>query len=651
MAYNEIIWNGEDGLSWKALVGIEKGIPCINELSYQRAGTWVKLAGPLYPQFEVSTGPRRMDKSRGHDFENRWNAYGDCPLIDPAEVEIAVASFAATRCEVTKEGALTVVNFDGLDMGYFKGGVRFSFYEGSNLIRVEALAANDKQDSLAYIYRAALRGFSPGKLYYRGLRRNFVSELPRGKSGMEKYIRVYARNRVLAMEQAEGSVAVFPPPHKFFFPRQLEINLGFNYYRREEADNTIALGVRHNEKNGYYETCPNQRCWPCYNARPGTVQKMAAYFAVSAGNVNHCRELVMRYTHNDRFPDIPGYKKMANHFHMAFREFWLQDNEKEQDWEFLFKEMGVDIAYLNDFHGGDGHPEDNGPRRLQDLHEYFAACRSRSTSNFLVVAGEEPNDQIDGHWNVFFPKPVYFSRGRDPGQPFVEQTKYGPYYHLGSGEDITALLKAEKGLMLLPHPRTKASEGCPDAYRDEAFFRDPTFIGIGFRYMPADNSVDRLIDGRNESTWNDINNWNDHPKYIMGEVDTYQKNIEYDPYGDFNINYVKLDTIPAPDNYAPITEAIRAGKVFVSTGEVIIPVCEIRDGFADAELSWTFPMNFAELVYSDGNKVDRAIVPLTDTTPFGTKKLHIEFPRGMKWARFAAWDSAGNGAFHQPVFL
>ena len=644
----EITWQGEDGKTWKAEAGIEKGIPCIAALSYQEKGGWVLLAGPLYPQFEVTTGVRKMDVNLGHDVENRWNAYGDSPLSG-AEVSSATASFSSAKCEVSRDGAVTMVDFDGLAMGCFKGGVRFSFYEGSNLIRVEAVAANNEHDSLAYIYRAALGGFRSGMLYYRKLDRTFRRELPHGRTGTDKYVRVYARNRVLAMEQEQGAVAVFPPPHKFFFPRQLEINLGFNFYRKEE--DTVALGVRHNEKHGYYESCPNQRCWPCYNAKRGTVQRMAFYLAVNSGNAAQCRELVMRYTHHDRFPDIPGYRKMADHFHMAFREYWLRNPDEEQDWEFLFKEMGIDIAYLNDFHGGDGHTEDTGAIRLRELTEYFEACKSHSTQSFLVVAGEEPNNQIPGHWNVFFPKPVYFSRNRDEGQPLVEETKYGPYYHLGSGADITAMLKAEKGIMFLPHPRTKSSEGCPEVYKDEAYFRDPSFLGMGFRYMPADNSCERLIDGRNEETWNDMNNWCDHPKYILGEVDTYEKNLNYDPYGDFNINYVRLDRIPAPNDYSPILEALKAGKVFVSTGEVTIPHCEIRDGRAEAEIAWTFPMNFAEVVYSDGAKVDRAIVRMTETAPFGSRKLSIEFPRGMKWARFAAWDSAGNGAFHQPVFL
>ena len=644
-----ITWQGEDGRRWRAAVGILKGAPAILSLEYQTGEGYERLAGPLTPQFEVTTGERRPDKVRGKDYENRWNAYGDCPLADEPTVESAQAVFAATECRVATDGAVTTVDFDGLTMGYFTGGVRFSFYEGSNLIRVEALAQN-QQPSLAYLYRAALAGFAPGMLYYRTLRREFVSELPRGRTGTAQYTRVYARNRVLTCAQPAGSVAVLPPPHAFFFPRQLEINLAFNYYRKEEE--RLTLGVRHNERHNYYDTCPNQRCWPCYNAKPGTVQHMAFYLAVSAEGAERCREMAMRYTNNDRFRDLPGYKKMVNHFHMAYREYWLQDPRREQDWEKLFKELGVDIAYLNDFHGGDGHPEDTGETRRRELLEYFEACRSHSGPDWLIIPGEEPNNQIPGHWNVLFPHPVLFSRNRAEGQPFVEQTPEGPYYHLGSGEDIRRMLEAEGGVMFVPHPRTKASEGCPDAYRDEPFFQSRRFLGMGFRYMPADLSLQRLIDGRNEDCWNDMNNWSDHPKYITGEVDTYEKNIEYDLYGDFNVNYVQIgDTLPPPDNFAPIVEAYLAGRMFCTTGEVLIKSCEIADGVAVAEIDWTFPMAFAEVVCSDGQQVSREIVRLTDTRPFGSRKLTIPFPKGMKWARFAAWDSAGNGAFHQPVFL
>jgi hypothetical protein len=50
--------------------------------------------------------------------------------------------------------------------------------------------------------------------------------------------------------------------------------------------------------------------------------------------------------------------------------------------------------------------------------------------------------------------------------------------------------------------------------------------------------------------------------------------------------------------------------------------------------------------------VDRQIIKLTDTTPFGTKDFKIPFDAtGKKWVRFAVWDSAGDGAYVQPIAL
>jgi hypothetical protein len=69
-------------------------------------------------------------------------------------------------------------------------------------------------------------------------------------------------------------------------------------------------------------------------------------------------------------------------------------------------------------------------------------------------------------------------------------------------------------------------------------------------------------------------------------------------------------------------------------------------------VEWTFPPEFAELVWSDGKTVDRQIIRLSDLPPFTTHKFQIPFDAtGKKWVRFAVWDSAGNGAFTQPSGL
>jgi len=71
-----------------------------------------------------------------------------------------------------------------------------------------------------------------------------------------------------------------------------------------------------------------------------------------------------------------------------------------------------------------------------------------------------------------------------------------------------------------------------------------------------------------------------------------------------------------------------------------------------ANIEWTFPLEFAELVWSDGKKVDRQIIPATEMPPFGSHEFKIPFDAtGKKWVRFAVWDSAGDGAYTQPVLL
>ena len=67
-------------------------------------------------------------------------------------------------------------------------------------------------------------------------------------------------------------------------------------------------------------------------------------------------------------------------------------------------------------------------------------------------------------------------------------------------------------------------------------------------------------------------------------------------------------------------------------------------------MEWTFPLDFAELVWGDGDSTHTQAISATDLAPFSFKKFSIPFDAaGKKWVRFAVWDSAGNGAFTQPV--
>jgi hypothetical protein len=144
---------------------------------------------------------------------------------------------------------------------------------------------------------------------------------------------------------------------------------------------------------------------------------------------------------------------------------------------------------------------------------------------------------------------------------------------------------------------------------------------------------------------------------MIAEGDTYMKYPDDETYPQLAVNYVKLDRVPKfTDGWTPVVDALRAGDYFVTTGEVLFRNWGVEGSGAKrtymADVEWTFPPEFAELVWSDGTTVDRKIVSLTGIGPFGSRKFSIPFDAaGKKWVRFALWDSAGNGAFTQPVHL
>jgi hypothetical protein len=115
-----------------------------------------------------------------------------------------------------------------------------------------------------------------------------------------------------------------------------------------------------------------------------------------------------------------------------------------------------------------------------------------------------------------------------------------------------------------------------------------------------------------------------------------------------------------------VLDAVRQGKFFVSTGEVLLPEFMVngkRSGETAAMMpsghtkirlaaAWTFPLNFAEIVSGDGKQVHRKRINLNYTQAFG--KQQFEFTvnlKNRKWVRVELWDIATNGAFTQPVWL
>jgi hypothetical protein len=172
--------------------------------------------------------------------------------------------------------------------------------------------------------------------------------------------------------------------------------------------------------------------------------------------------------------------------------------------------------------------------------------------------------------------------------------------------------------------------------------------------MPSDLSSPRLGE-RAFRILDDMNNWGSH-KRTLGEVDVFQLDATHELYGHMNVNYVRLPQLPPFDNYRQLLDAVARGDYFVSTGEVLLPSVKVAAQGRErvsvtADVSWTFPLDIAEIVWGDGTSTHRNIIPLSNTHEFGhTTFRWTHNTPGWKWARVAVWDSAGNGAFTNPVW-
>jgi hypothetical protein len=701
----QLSWQGERGDLLRASFTIRGGQPVVAELAARNGGgAWKILGRNLTPEYELTSGVRRMSEQQLAPLRElkvaltpeliereKWNAFWDAPLVvpgrpgtnmdlprKPEEIRRAWASYHATGCQVTTDGARIEVSFPGFEAGIFSGSLQYTVYRGSNLLRQEAIAKTS-EPSVAYKYVAGLKGFAiedDSRVVWRDTARGW-QQYAFGGAVNQQMVAMQARNRLGILETHGASLGFLPPSHKFFFSREIETNLGYVYYRKD-SETSFALGVRQPDREvgpkpwGISDEVWTRRVgesrgdlnnFALYNAPPGTMQRMPVYFYLSSSGSRATQEAIMGLTHDDVYKAMPGFKVLVSHFHFHFNE-QLTDvgsMDFQPSWLPVFRNLGINIAILADFHS-DSHPTDTGKLRLNEQKVYFDGCERFSDRDFLLIPGEEPDANFGGHYMFVFPGPLYFTHVKQPEtakatQPFMENlAPWGKVYHTSSAPAELDLLKKEGGLVWQTHPRTKGSAGYPDAVREKDFFRSDRFLGGSFQSLPVDLSQKRLCEARCLGLLDDMNNWTG-PKYMIAEGDTYMKYPDDETYPQLVVNYVKLDRVPKFSNgWTSVVDTLRAGDYFVTSGEVLFRNWNIEGSGAKrtyaAEAEWTFPPEFAELVWSDGNTVERQVIDMKGMAPFSSHQFRVPFDAaGKKWVRFAVWDSAGNGAFTQPIHL
>lgn len=633
-------WQDAQSKTWEAVFNLEPNRPLIAAI---RTGDKNVILNAV-PIYSAQTGKRR----------GGFDEFFDFPPSHPDGTRSFQGRLRITAAKAVTLGDRLELSFEGFEMGIFKGTMRYVFYPGSRLIQQAAVASTSEPDT-AYFYEAGLRMAVPRDVRPGGnMESEFVYYDTEGKlkiahpatPSLSEKIPVAARYRTLAARSQGGSLAVFPSPHKYFMPRDFTTNMGYLWHTAWRGE--VFMGIRQLPDD-------NSRFYPWMNAPPATDQRMNVFLLVSDGEPQPLLEEVLRYTNRDRFQKLPGYITVAPHWHYAYT---VQAMAKDPSWvppfKPVLKEMGVDAAIIADFHG-DGHPQDQTDLRLRELKAYFDYCRAKSEANFLLMPSEEANVHYGGHWAVSFPKPVYWIMANPGVQSSTSQhPQYGKVYTIGSAKALLDMVRKEDGFAYQTHPRTKGSKTQPDSIRFTEHFLDDSYVGAGWKQMPADMSSPRLGE-RSLKLLDDMSNWGLR-KQLLGEVDVFQVDHTHELYAHMNINYVRAKSLPTYDNYGEILDTMRRKDFFVSTGEVLMPEHQIGETSKDqltatASIHYTLPLQFAELVWGDGNETHREILSLESTHEFGQHKLTMKASTpNWRWARLAVWDITGNGAFANPIY-
>jgi len=659
-----ITWPASKKLQGEMLIDLRPNEPVIRSLSLKEGRQPTKvLATRLDPVTSLTIGQRDQ---KAFDESFRGMVFFENPRQKPYETY--PVQLIQKKVHVSSQGSRTTVSVGDVSAGSFSGNLQFTFYRNSPLIHAEAVMST-KEELRAILYDTGLSSTSPDWDNLVWL--DALGNPKRMKVQTNLAARPLAvKFRAVAGENENGSIVVFPAPHQFFYPLDFADNFQFTWIGSGYSKMPPGFGF------GVRQPPDGDKRWvPWFDAPANQQHHLGVFYLLSPDGGEQALAEVARYTHGDSFKKLAGHRTFSSHYHIEHTVNYL-DRQKEQKTDSIprgleapgfvskFKDTGVEIVHLGEFHHG-WTPGQKAPDRLKMLKVMHEECARLSDDGFLLLPGEEPNVHHGGHWMSLFPKPVYWVLNRSTEEPFEEIVEgYGKVYHVGSSEDVLNVIKKENGLMWTAHARIKGSIKFPDGYRDQPFYQSDHFLGAAWKAMPANLSRPTL-GWRVLDLLDDMNQWGQR-KQVLGEVDVFQVHPDYELYAPMNINYLRLKTIPKfADGWQPVLDTLRGGEFFTTTGEILIPRFTVagkqsgetissKSDKADleAQLEWTFPLAFAEIISGDGQSIRRERVDLTDTESYGARTLRVPVDlKHQQWIRFEVWDIAANGAFTQPVWI
>ena len=639
-----VAWSDQNGVRYRVHFNLATGKPLLAELEVApRPGeNFASLARNLDARYRVTLGTRRQQTGWPYIFFDRVYENSLRPVACLSDLKLD-----AVRVVSESKRRVKLV-FSTLAIGPYTGDLTCYIFDGSPMLQLQASMRVD-QPWVAYIYDGLLFGGFASVAYRDGtgaLQTREAASLAETEPGEAAGLMARHRTVMGTVAGGTGTLALVAPPHAGLYPLDRSEDYGF----LQAGKNFIGTKMSYFGDRGYV---------PWVNAPQGATQGMDVFLLLGPDGPRETLARVLTYTHGDTFKAIPGHYTMAEHFHPEFTQAHLNGKDSFTPFKQAMQALGVRIVHPSEFHLGHGrmHPIGDTDNRLAELRDMYAFFREHSDTNFLILPGEEYNEFFGGHWSYLFPRPVYFTgwRGQN-GRPYCLTNvvsggvTFPVVYQVGDAEAMSRLLQEQGGLAWTAHPRVKDSQQSPDNVVGKAFYRDPSFLAGDWKAMPADLSQDRL-GFRGFQLMDDTAQWG-YRKSMPGAVDTFEMDPTHEGYGNLDVNYLELSAFPSRDDWSSVVDCLREGRFFTTTGELLIHSWRPSAAGVAAEVEWTFPPAFAEIIWGDADGVHRQKQWLTGEAEFGRRELMIAADLSRaNWVRFEVWDVARDGAFTQPFWF
>src|SRR5690606_25859071 len=154
----------------------------------------------------------------------------------------------------------------GASAGPFAGAIEITLFNGSPLLNIAAVMST-KKDSLAIIYDAGLvGGKQPWEKLFWSDPEGYLQD--RAVQSGEEAANLAVKYRTIIGQGRQGSLAVFPPPHQYFYPLDNCYNFEHTWFGTGYGGlEGYGIGIRH-------ELLGDRRWVPWFNAPPDTQQRL-----------------------------------------------------------------------------------------------------------------------------------------------------------------------------------------------------------------------------------------------------------------------------------------------------------------------------------------------------------------------------------------